>query len=61
MKCPRCDSNNVFILDSRKYGDTTKRRRECQDCKVRFNTLEIVELEYKDLKRKASLLKTMTG
>ena len=56
MLCPRCDSKNVEIVDSRHYKNTTRRRRECQDCKVRFNTLEVEENEYKYLKLKESVL-----
>ena len=56
MLCPRCDSKNVEVVDSRHYKDTTRRRRECKDCKVRFNTMEVLELEYNDLKLKESIL-----
>ena len=56
MLCPRCDSKNVEIVDSRHYKNTTRRRRECKDCKVRFNTLEVEENEYKYLKLKESVL-----
>ena len=56
MLCPRCDSKNVEIVDSRQYKNTTRRRRECKDCKVRFNTLEVEENEYKYLKLKESAL-----
>lgn len=56
MLCPRCNSTQVFVVDSRPHGDTTRRRRECRDCKVRFSTLEVLELDYKDLKGKEAIL-----
>ena len=60
MKCPRCDSDNVDVIESRPYQGTCKRRRECRDCKVRFNTLEVLDTEYKYLKYKESALAMMT-
>lgn len=59
MLCPRCNSSQVFVVDSRLSGKTTRRRRECMDCKVRFSTLEVIEFEYKDLKGKELLLRDM--
>ena len=59
MLCPRCNSAQVFTVDSRPYGDTTRRRKERRDCKVRFNTLEVVEVEYKALKTQSTILEKM--
>lgn len=59
MLCPRCNSAQVFTVDSRPYGDTTRRRKECRDCNVRFNTLEVVEVEYKALKTQSTILQNM--
>lgn len=59
MLCPKCNSSQVFVIDSRPYGKITRRRKECQDCKMRFNTLEITEKEYKDLKGKEALLQSL--
>ena len=59
MLCPRCKSNQITCIDSRPSGDTTRRRRMCLDCKVRFSTIEVAEYEYKDLKGKESLLAAM--
>jgi len=46
MKCPYCSSNNIRVLDTREAGnyDTTRRRRQCEDCGKRFTTYERVEL-----------------
>ena len=59
MLCPRCKSDVLSCIDSRPSGDTTRRRRMCLDCKVRFSTIEVPEYEYKDLKNKAKLLAAM--
>ena len=56
MRCPICNSSKLTTEDSRPFGGLTKRRRECQECRIRFNTLEVTELEYKNLKGKAALL-----
>lgn len=42
MKCPRCDSIDTKVLDTRaqKNGETTRRRRECEKCSMRFTTVE---------------------
>ena len=43
MLCLKCQSNNVFVVDSRQREDCRKRRYECADCGERFNTLECYE------------------
>lgn len=45
MKCPHCASANNHVIDSRlsKEGDTTRRRRQCDDCQGRFTTYERIE------------------
>lgn len=44
MKCPRCNSDKLSVVDSR--GDVTaiRRRRECGGCGFRFTTFERIEL-----------------
>ncbi|MBX7144490.1 MAG: transcriptional regulator NrdR [Oligoflexia bacterium] len=44
MKCPRCGSEELAVVDSRADENSIRRRRECQDCKTRFTTFERVEL-----------------
>ncbi len=44
MKCTRCNSDTLSVLDSRADGDSIRRRRECQQCGFRFTTFERVEL-----------------
>ena len=45
MKCPKCKSKTTRVLDSRETneGKSTRRRRECPDCKLRFTTFERIE------------------
>ena len=43
MRCPKCNSENSSVVDSRTDGVVTRRRRECQNCHFRFTTLERVE------------------
>ena len=44
MRCTKCNSDNISVVDSRSDGQTIRRRRECQDCGVRFTTYERIEL-----------------
>ena len=43
MKCPKCSSDSLSVVDSRSDGNTIRRRRQCQDCAYRFSTYERVE------------------
>lgn len=43
MKCPKCDSYQLVVVDSRPAGVTVKRRRACVVCNCRFNTYEVTE------------------
>ena len=46
MKCPKCNSEKLKVVDKRSSVDgTNRRRRECEDCGARFTTYETVELE----------------
>jgi transcriptional repressor NrdR len=44
MRCPKCTSLDVKVLDTRigKNETSTRRRRECLDCGYRFTTIEEV-------------------
>ena len=44
MHCTRCNSEKLSVIDSRSDGQSIRRRRECQDCGVRFTTYERIEL-----------------
>lgn len=42
MKCPKCGSDNVYVVDSRRDdGKLIKRKRSCADCGYRFNSVEV--------------------
>lgn len=60
MVCPKCNSNNVMTIDSRRHEQTTRRRKLCADCGERWSTLEVSMEEYKSLmKIKSSLYGTI--
>lgn len=44
MKCPKCTSDDISVIDSRSDNDSIRRRRECQKCQFRFTTFERIEL-----------------
>ena len=45
LKCPFCFFDESKVVDSRSTDDNTtiRRRRECESCKKRFTTYEIIE------------------
>lgn len=43
MKCPKCQSENFKVLDTRASDDAVRRRRECESCGYRFTTYERIE------------------
>lgn len=45
MNCPKCNSMQVVIVDTRPNPETVWRRRECLDCGFRFNTKEVRAIE----------------
>jgi len=44
MRCPRCSSEQISVIDSRGDGSAIRRRRECDGCSFRFTTFERIEL-----------------
>ncbi len=47
MQCPFCRSKEkTIVVDSRRNGDRTRRRRKCEECKARFTTYESMECRY---------------
>ena len=46
MKCPSCLNNDSKVIDSRSIqsGKSTRRRRECVECKYRFTTYEHISI-----------------
>ena len=45
MKCPKCGSENIKIIDSRSADTLVYRIRKCLDCEYRFGTKESI-VEY---------------
>lgn len=45
MKCPKCQSSDSKVVESRDVasGESIRRRRECENCSARFTTYERVE------------------
>ncbi len=46
MHCPACNHQETKVIDSRLSGGgfNIRRRRECLKCKMRFSTLETIEI-----------------
>ncbi|MCB0309751.1 MAG: transcriptional repressor NrdR [Bdellovibrionales bacterium] len=43
MKCPKCGSAELSVVDSRGDDNAIRRRRVCQSCSFRFTTYERIE------------------
>lgn len=43
MKCPKCQSEDSRVVDSRQAEDSIRRRRVCESCGFRFTTFERIE------------------
>lgn len=44
MICPSCNATDISVLETRHDTDTViRRRRQCDTCKLRFNTIEHVK------------------
>jgi transcriptional regulator NrdR family protein len=45
MKCPHCDADILYVVDSRMTEidgyKTVRRRRVCRKCKYRWSTIEV--------------------
>lgn len=51
MVCPKCGSDQLTVVDTRRKEGTVWRRRGCISCGNRFNTVEIGEERMKALKK----------
>ena len=51
MVCPKCGSDQLTVVDTRRKNGTVWRRRGCISCGNRFNTVEIGEERMKELKK----------
>lgn len=54
MKCPKCHSQNLRVIETRSSNDhlTTRRRRICENCQFRFSTQESVLLSLPKVRKK---------
>lgn len=43
MRCPNCGHEKQRIVDSRPFGEETRRKRICKKCHHKFITYERVE------------------
>lgn len=50
MQCPKCKNEKQKVLDSRSFGEETRRIRLCLNCKHKFVTFEKVEIENEIIK-----------
>lgn len=57
MKCPKCGSYQVTVIDSRRNDITVWRRRSCNDCFHRFNTQEVSVEEWEATKQNEKVLR----
>ena len=57
MTCPKCGSSQNHCVDSRGRNGSVWRRRECKACRYRFNTVEILEDDFKGMRTREDLLK----
>lgn len=46
MKCPRCNSQQVKVLESVQKEDVVHMRNECLVCWTRFKTVELSTSKY---------------
>lgn len=46
IACPECGHNTSKVYDSRPAPHTIRRRRECDQCKARFVTVEAAEQDH---------------
>lgn len=44
MRCPRCESTSLAVLEKRDTEEGVRRRRQCQGCQHRFTTYERAEM-----------------
>ena len=57
MICPKCGCPDSIVVDSRKHQSYVNRRRDCCNCSFRFYTIELAELDEKNLTRIRTIMK----
>lgn len=61
MNCPKCGSYNLVVRDSRPSKQSIRRRRHCNDCGHRFNTIEISIADFEARDAIAGVIKGNTA
>ena len=49
--CPTCSSPDSKVVDSRSTGPDQQRRRQCEACGARWNTVEVNRVYLAELER----------
>ena len=56
IHCPNCESTFSHVINTELVKDAIKRRRECLECGVRWNTFECMEHRDEALERQKNEL-----
>ncbi|MFW5895422.1 MAG: hypothetical protein ACOCT9_01630 [archaeon] len=56
MRCEKC-GGKAKVIATRETNNAIRRRRECQECGLRFTTFEISRIKYEILDNVAETLK----
>lgn len=57
--CPQCNQPALKIIDSRKTGLSTRRRKECECCNYRITTHEVTVDFFEEAKRNLYLVEQL--
>ena len=57
MNCPKCGYGYSKVVDSRVIQNGKKRRRECLGCGIRYNCIEISEMDFNKLTKRFDQIK----
>lgn len=58
MKCPHCNAESRVLETRQGSHFTMNRRRECEACQSRFNTVEVHQVVYTTARKRAELYAT---
>lgn len=50
MNCSKCDAITE-VIESKRFPDQVRRRRQCKSCGARFTTYEVYGDQYKAIKK----------
>lgn len=43
MKCPKCGSEELTVLEKKESEKSTTRTKQCDVCKAKFTTVEVIK------------------